>query len=66
MKALAIVLALLAAIHTSPDVGACWSRCEDCVSRCHTSDCRDNCTDNNASCCEARGKRGYYRSCGCE
>lgn len=47
------------------DVNRCWPSCMDCERRCSDESCKENCHDNNASCCEANGKQGTYKSCGC-
>lgn len=58
------------------DANACGDRCNACESRCSRktgqdeADCKANCHDSNASCCEANGKRASgsadgSRSCGC-
>jgi len=50
----------------------CWKRCNDCKSRCKKNkgeelkDCEENCYDINATCCEAHGQKGWYKSCGCK
>ncbi len=53
------------------DTSQCWKRCKDCEGRCSKKsgddkrNCEENCHDGNATCCEAGGKKGTYKMCGC-
>ncbi len=66
--AVGVILALVAVSPPArPDTpNQCWSRCSDCVHRCKSNrDCEANCTDSNASCCEAHDTHAIYHMCGC-
>jgi len=44
----------------------CFFRCGDCERRCgDDSNCKANCHDMNATCCEANGEEGWLNMCGC-
>ncbi|MDB5212459.1 MAG: hypothetical protein JWO86_386 [Myxococcaceae bacterium] len=49
----------------------CWGRCSACTTRCaavHGSDrerCERICQAGNDRCCEASGRNGSSRACGC-
>ncbi len=53
------------------DASQCWFRCDDCKRRCSNKsgddkqNCEENCYDANTTCCEANGKKGNYKMCGC-
>ncbi|MDB4936959.1 MAG: hypothetical protein JWP87_3931 [Labilithrix sp.] len=56
---------------TPLDGNHCWARCSTCTTRCaavHGSDrerCERLCQAGNDNCCEATGRHGSPRTCGC-
>lgn len=54
------------------DASRCFNSCQSCQNRCYNKpagqeryDCLDTCYDANSTCCEANGKQGNYKVCGC-
>lgn len=49
----------------------CWGRCAACTQRCasvfalHRERCERACQEGNDRCCEASGRHGASRACGC-
>lgn len=56
---------------TALEANQCWGRCSACTTRCaavHGADrerCERTCQAGNDSCCEANGRHGSSRVCGC-
>src|SRR5512141_930707 len=57
---------------TPLEANQCWAGCSVCTTRCaaavHGSDreaCERTCQAGNDRCCEANGRNGASRSCGC-
>lgn len=54
------------------DASRCWPACIACERRCEKktgsekNDCRESCWDASATCCEANGKNGVFKMCGCQ
>jgi len=49
-----------------PSCFECWQRCTHCRNRCDgDAACAAQCDDTNAVCCETRGKKPYFKACGC-